>query len=215
VDTRTPSGPSTRLERKQRTRQALLAAALRRLEDQSFGSLSLREVAREAGIVPTGFYRHFRDMDELGLVLINESFRTLRQMIRSARADQQDYEHVIRRSVEILVRHVHDHRLHFRFIARERYSGVPAIRHAIGSEIRLFSSELATDLARFPYLSAWSSDDLQMMAGLIVDTMVSTAEAILDATPGDRTAEEEIIQTTEKQLRLIALGVPEWRSRAG
>jgi AcrR family transcriptional regulator len=215
VDTRTPFGPPTRLERKQRTREALLAAALRRLEDQSFGSLSLREVAREAGIVPTGFYRHFRDMDELGLVLINESFRTLRQMIRSARADQQDYEHVIRRSVEILVHHVHDHRLHFRFIARERYSGVPAIRHAIGSEIRLFSSELATDLARFPYLSAWSSDDLQMMAGLIVNTMVSTAEAILDATPGDRTAEEEIIQTTEKQLRLIALGVPQWRSRAG
>jgi AcrR family transcriptional regulator len=214
VDTRTRSGPATRLERKQHTRQALLAAALRRLEDQSFGSLSLREVAREAGIVPTGFYRHFRDMDELGLVLINESFRTLRQMFRLARADQQDYEHVIRRSVEILVRHVRDHRPHFRFIARERYSGVPAIRHAIGSEIRLLSSELATDLARFPYLSAWSSDDLQMVAGLLVDTMVSAAEAILDAL-GDRTAEEEIIQTTEKQLRLIALGVPQWRSGGG
>ncbi len=128
---------------------------------------------------PTAFYRHFATMEELGLALVDESFRTLRQMIRSARAEA-NAEHVIRRSVEILVHHVHEHRLHFRFIARERFGGVNALRQAIRGEIRLFSSELATDLARFPYLNAWSTEDLQMMAGLIVNAMVSTAEGILD-----------------------------------
>ena len=39
---------------------------------RGFGSLSLREVARCAGIVPTGFYRHFDDMDALGLALVAE-----------------------------------------------------------------------------------------------------------------------------------------------
>ncbi len=206
--------PETRQERKQRTRAALLESALRLLEDQSFSSVSLREVARGAGVVPTAFYRHFASMDELGLALIDESFRTLREMIRAARSETALPGDVIRRSVEILVRHVHRHRLHFRFIARERHTGVPALRHAIRTEIRLFSSELATDLARFPNLRGWSTEDLHMLAGLLVNAMVSIAEAILDAPLDSPGAEEEIMRVARKQLRLIALGTPAWRSVA-
>lgn len=216
VNTRAPIpalGP--RQERKQRTRAALLESALRLLENESFSSLSLREVARGAGVVPTAFYRHFATMEELGLVLIDESFRTLREMIRAARAETAVPERVIRRSVEILVRHVHEHRLHFRFIARERHSGVAALRQAIRGEIRLFSSELATDLARFPNLSRWSTEDLNMLAALLVNAMVSIAEAILDAPIDSPEAEEEIIRVAEKQLRLIALGTASWRSASG
>lgn len=210
-----PSPPRlSRREQKERTRIALLDAALRLLEEKSFGSLGLREVAREAGVVPTAFYRHFDSMEELGLVLIDDSFRTLRQMIRAARAEPRRPEHVIRQSVEVLVRHVHEHRLHFRFIARERSSGVPAMRQAIRTEIRLFSSELATDLARFPFLDRWPTEDLAVVATLIVNTMVSTAEAIIEA-PGDsREAEDEIIRHAEKQLLLIALGIAAWRTDA-
>jgi AcrR family transcriptional regulator len=215
VHSRTPTASKPILEsrrvRKERTRTDLLRAALLLLKDTSFSSLSLREVTREAGVVPTAFYRHFTSMEELGLALVDESFRTLRQMIRSARAEA-NAEHVIRSSVEILVHHVHENRLHFRFIARERFGGVSALRQAIRSEIRLFSSELATDLARFPYLNAWSTEDLQMMAGLIVNAMVSTAEGILDM-PIDRPeVEDELVRTVEKQLRLIALAAPHWRS---
>src|SRR5258708_38737125 len=118
----------TRQARKQRTREALLDAALELLEDQSFSSLSLRQVTRSAGVVPTAFYRHFDDMEELGLALIDESFRTLREMIRAARTDLQPSAHVIRNSVEILVAYVHAHETHFRFIGRERFGGVAALR---------------------------------------------------------------------------------------
>ncbi|MBS1868572.1 MAG: TetR family transcriptional regulator [Actinobacteria bacterium] len=204
--------PLTRREQKERTRVALLDAALRLLERKSFGSLGLREVAREAGVVPTAFYRHFDSMEELGLALIDDSFRTLRRMIRDARAQDLAFEHVIRDSVEILVRHVHAHRLHFRFVARERSSGMPVLRQAIRAEIRLFSSELATDLARFPFLDRWSTEDLGVLATLIVNTMVSTAEEIVDAPSGGQQLEREIVRRAEKQLLLIALGVPQWRS---
>jgi AcrR family transcriptional regulator len=215
VNSRTPTGAERvsepRRVRKERTRADLLQAALSLLKDTSFSSLSLREVTREAGVVPTAFYRHFTSMEELGLALVDESFRTLRQMIRSARAEA-NAEHVIRSSVEILVHHVHENRLHFRFIARERFGGVSALRQAIRNEIRLFSSELATDLARFPYLNAWSTEDLQMMAGLLVNAMVSTAEEILELSIDRPEVEDEIIRTAEKQLRLVALAVPHWRS---
>jgi AcrR family transcriptional regulator len=212
VNTRTPDSGATRQERKQRTRQALLDAALELLEEQSFSSLSLRKVTRAAGVVPTAFYRHFDDMEQLGLVLIDESFRTLRAMLRAARADPRTYEHVIRNSVEILVHYVHEHDTHFRFIARERFGGVASLRRAIRAEIRLFASDLATDLARFPYLERWNTEDLQLLAGLMVNATVSTAEAILDAPPKDPGAEAEIITTAGRQLRMITLGVPQWRS---
>jgi AcrR family transcriptional regulator len=211
VNSRTPER-ETRQARKQRTRQALLDAALELLAEQSFSSLSLRQVTGAAGVVPTAFYRHFRDMEELGLVLIDESFRTLRQMIRAARSERASDEHVIRRSVEILVAYVHEHEAHFRFIARELFGGVAALRQAIRVEIRLFASDLAVDLARFPYLDRWSSEDLQLLAGLMVNTMVSTAQAILDSSPSDPAAEAEIITTAERQLLMITLGVPQWRS---
>lgn len=201
----------TRAEQKERTRVALLDAALRLLAEKSFSSLGLREITREAGVTPTAFYRHFDSIEELGLVLIDDSFRTLRQMIRDARSEPQRPEHVIRSSVEILVRHVHAHRLHFRFIARERSSGLPAMRQAIRAEIRLFTSELATDLARFPFLDRWPTQDLGVVSTLIVNTMVSTAEAIVDAPTDSREAEDEVIHHTEKQLLLIALGVSAWR----
>src|SRR3954462_12723780 len=85
VHERAPSTVSARQEQKLRTRQALLDGALVLLEEQSFSSLSLRQGARAAGVVPTAFYRHFDGMDELGLTLIDESFRSLRGMLREAR----------------------------------------------------------------------------------------------------------------------------------
>ncbi len=204
--------PESRSDRKLRTRNELLDAALRLLEDKSFSSLSLREVAREAGVVPTAFYRHFASMEELGLVLIDDSFRTLREMIRDARADPATFDHVIANSVEILVRHVHEHRPHFLFIARERYGGLAAIRHAIRTQIRLFASELATDLVRFPYMDRWNNEDVQVMASLLVNAMVSIVEDLLEAPPGSPEAEAEIRRIAAKQLRMVVLAAPAWRS---
>jgi AcrR family transcriptional regulator len=205
----------TQAERRRHTRQALLESALLRLEaGESFDSLSLRGIARAAGVVPAAFYRHFASMDELGLALVEESFRTLRAMLREAR-EQPAPRDAIRRSVEILVEHVRAHRQHFAFVARVRAGGSPVLRHAIRSEIRLFTSELATDLARFPILREWTTEDLMMLAGLLVNTMIATIEAMLDVPVAGPEAEAEIARTAEKQLRLILLAVPVWRSRSG
>ncbi len=148
-----------------------------------FDSLSLRRVARAAGVVPTAFYRHFDSMDELGLALVEESAATLRAMLRAARegGGANVGSGLIARSVEILVVHVREHRRHFAFMAHARASGNAVLRHAIRSETRLFASELATDIARLPVLRDWTTADLLMLAGLFVDTMIATIDAILEA----------------------------------
>jgi AcrR family transcriptional regulator len=213
-----PHARRTQAERRQQTRRALLDAALHEMDEgESFDSLSLRRVARVAGVVPTAFYRHFESMDELGLALIDESFRTLRAMLREAREEGLPPEGIIARSVEILTRHVREHRLHFAFVAHQRSTGNGVMRHAIRNEIRLFTSELATDFARFPILRTWATEDLQMLAGLFVNTMIATVEAILDVPVAAPDAEAEMVRVAEKQLRLMALAIPHWRSegRAG
>ncbi len=200
----------SREERKEATRRAIVAAALKLLEDQSFAALSLREVTREAGIVPAAFYRHFDSMEALGLVLIDESFRSLRDMLRGARAGKLDPNRVIESSVDILIDGVNERREHWRFIGRERNSGVTVLRYAIRTEIRLITSELAIDLARFPGLNTWSGEDLSILATLFVNAMISIAEAIEDA--GDPATLAEIRRVAIKQLRMIVVGVTGWRS---
>src|SRR3954463_13167076 len=222
VNSRTPSSRTrrssrshsrdtpSREERKEVTRRAIVAAALRLLEERSFSQLSLREVTRGAGIVPAAFYRHFESMEALGLVLIDESFRSLRDMLRGARAGKLDPKRVIESSVDILIDGVNERREHWRFIGRERSSGVTVLRYAIRTEIRLITSELAIDLARFPGLTTWSSEDLNILASLFVNSMIVIAEAIEDA--ADQASLDEIKRIAIKQLRMIAVGVSGWRS---
>ena len=204
--------PETRQERKERTRQSILDAALDLVAEEGLAALSLRQLTRSVGIVPTAFYRHFASVDELGLALVDQSFTSLRQMIRDARRGRPELTDVIRSSVAILVQHVHTDRTNFRFIARERFGGVPVVRQAIRHELELFERELATDLARLPNLDTWSAEDLRVMANLVVNAMVSTAEDILDAPPERPQVELEIVRTAEKQLRLIVVGAANWRS---
>lgn len=185
----------------------------------SFDQLSLRRVTHAAGVVPAAFYRYFDTMDELGLALVDESVRTLRSMLREVREGGPPPEHVIDNSVRILVEHVRAHRRHFAFLADARSSGNAVLRHTLRNEIRLFASELATDLARFPVLRDWSTSDLQMLAGLFVDVMIAAIEAMLEGAGGaldtdgsTPQAEAEIAAQTAKRLRLIVLAIPQWRS---
>jgi AcrR family transcriptional regulator len=200
----------TRGERKERTRRAILDAALALCEESSLGALSLRQVAKEVGIVPTGFYRHFGSIEELGLALVDEAFVSLRAMLRDVRRGDPALHDIVDSSVRILVEHVHAQRAHFLFIARERNAGPPAVRAAIRHGIELFEQELATDLARLPGTQDWSAEDLRVLSSLIVTAMVGTAEAILIAGPQ---AEAQVTQAARTQLRMVLVGAVNWESR--
>lgn len=199
-----------RRARKLATRQALLDGALRLLEQQSLTSLGLREVTREAGIAPAAFYRHFADLGELGVALVEESFGSLHALIRDIRTPGADTEDVIHRSVELVAAHVRAHRAHFRFLARERYGGVASVRAAIAAELDSFVAELLADLAAQPESAGWSSPELTVLARLYVNVLMLTAAAMVEAGPGDPAAEESIVAEALIQLRLITVGRRHW-----
>jgi len=198
-------------EQKAHTRQKLLDAALHLLEHRSFDGLSLREIARESGVVPAAFYRHFRDMEELGLVLVDDSMSTLRAMLRGARTGPVP-DNIIKSSVDILVKQVHAHRSHCVSLGHIRSHVYGAVRQAIRREIQSIINELALDLGRLPLLNKWSAEDLQMIASLMVNAMVLTAASLLEVTEDQPEREAQIRRDAEKQLRLIIFGVPHWKS---
>ena len=198
----------TRGERKERTRRAILDATLALSEESSLAALSLRQVAKEVGIVPTAFYRHFESVEALGLALVDESFVSLRSMLRDVR--RHDAAAIVDASVEALVEHVSQQRAHFSFIARQRAGGPPAVRAAIAGEIDLIEHELATDLGRLLPADAWSVEDLRILAALLVGAMVNVAEDLSEMRkPGDP---ERIAGQARTQLNMVLTGAINWRS---
>jgi TetR/AcrR family transcriptional regulator, fatty acid biosynthesis regulator len=195
---------STRAEQKLRTRRALMDAALAQLSaDRGFGSLSLREVAREAGIAPTSFYRHFAELDELGLALVDEGGVALRQLMRQARKRIARNGSAISTSVDTFMEYLGNNSNLFRLMLRESTGVSKPFRTAIKAEIDHFVAELEADLKRI----AEERDRPLFSSRLVAEAMVTLvfnqgAEA-LDAT----SAEKEVLKDKLKtELRIILVG---------
>lgn len=190
-----------RAQQKGKTRQALIDAALAQLSaERSLASLSLREVAREAGIAPTSFYRHFRDMDELGLTLVDEAGLTLRRLMRQARQRIADGGSVIRISVITFMEFIASNPNVFRLLLRERSGTSAQFRFAVAREIQHFIAELAHYLEQ-------QDDARSRNAALQAEAMVTLVfSAGADAL--DMSA-EQLPQLAERlicQLRFVARG---------
>ncbi|MFF5671267.1 TetR family transcriptional regulator [Streptomyces hygroscopicus] len=175
-----------RQAQKAKTRRALMDAALRLLEDQSLSSLGMREVTRAVGVAPAAFYRHFRDLSDLGVTLVEECLGSLHHMIRAILADQDGDEERIDATVEAVAEHVRRYPAHIRFIARERHGGVRAVREAIAAELGGFADEVAAAFAPSLSPEGWPPEDVRMLAELYVDHMVMTATAFLEAQAAGR-----------------------------
>jgi hypothetical protein len=134
---------------------------------------------------------------------------SLRAMLRDVRRNGPALDDIIDGSLRVLVEHVHAQREHFRFIARERAAGPLVVREAIAHGIERFERELALDLARLPGTEKWSSEDLQTLSNLIVNSVVATAEVIITSGPE---AEQAVVARTRTQLRMVLIGALNWRS---
>ncbi|WP_199524988.1 HTH-type transcriptional repressor FabR [Pseudoalteromonas sp. bablab_jr011] len=190
-----------RAQQKQKTRQALIEAAFNQLSaDHSFSNLSLREVAREAGIAPTSFYRHFKDMNELGLTMVDEAGLTLRQLMRQARRRIASGGSVITTSIVTFMEFIDNSSNQFRLLLRERSGTSKAFRAAVAREIKHFILELAH------YLESETPCDAThayIQAEAMVTLVFNAGAEALDIEGQQR---EELVERLIWQLRYIARG---------
>ena len=194
----------TRAEQKLKTRRSLMVAALRQLSaDRGFGSLSLREVAREAGIAPTSFYRHFSDLDELGLALVDEGGVALRQLMRQARKRIARDGGVISTSVDTFMEYLSNNANLFRLMLREKTGVSKTFRTAIQAEIDHFATELADDLRRFAEEQKKPLSSGRLVAEAMVTLVFNQGAEALDATPREK---EELKERLKAELRMVLAG---------
>lgn len=130
------------------TRRRLIEVALTLSADKSFSALSLREIAAAAGLTPAAFYRHFKDLEDLGLVLLDEVGLSLRQLLREARRRVDSKKGSVEASIETFLEYVNDNSNLFRLLLGERQGASYAFRKSIHAEIDRFVNELSEDLSR-------------------------------------------------------------------
>ena len=131
------------------TRKDVITAALTLLGPQrSVSSLSLREVAREAGIAPNSFYRQFRDMDELSVAIIELAGTSLRAIIGEARHRAQTQHSVVRGSVDAFMQQLRSNDPLLHILLREGTVGSDAFKQAVDRQLNFFEEELRLDLIR-------------------------------------------------------------------
>ncbi len=203
----------TRDEKKAQTRKSLMDAALALTgEGSNFASISLREVAKNAGVVPTSFYRHFNDMEELGLNIIDDLGLMLRKLMRTARQNEDYLGALARSSVEVYANYVCTHKNYFYFMEQVRTGGTPILRKAIRNELRYFANELASDIRPLESLATINDTDLDIVCQLIVGTVFENTIELLDQVEINPGYLDTYTEHTLKKLRLIWLGAMAWRS---
>jgi len=192
----------TRAEQKEQTRRTIIDAAFRLLSaDQSYANLSLREVTREAGIAPTSFYRHFKDMDELGLTLVDEAGLTLRQLMRQARARiEAGGGSIVRTSVTTFMEFMETNGNEFRLLLRERSGTSKAFRLAVQRELQHFVEELSD------YIEAKTSAN-HLAAYYEADALVTLVfNAGAEALDLGKSKRLQLAEKVVQQLRYVAKG---------
>lgn len=212
---------SIRDERKQQSRQALLDAALSlSTSGRSFSSISLREVAREVGLVPTAFYRHFQDMDELGQELVDQVALYLKNVLHQLGQGLAHTEANPESSMDFFFEAIDQNPTAWIFMIAERWGGSEMVRRAIAREIDFLNIDLAEDLKKFDIAQNFhQGDDLKALANILINLCFTWAMSWISLNRQYSGMELELQKLVLKkqsimQVKLIFKGISNWQDKA-
>ena len=186
------------------TKQELFQAALNLIGPQkSIASLSLREVAREAGIAPNSFYRHFKDIDELAIELIDRAGVVLRQILHEARLKATKQNSIIRSSVEVFIEQLDTDEGNLSLLLREGYTGSIPYKLAVERQLNYFQQELQDDLIRLERLNNSKLAHPDIVAKAITQLVFNMGAKVIDMPATER---KETAEQTMTMIRMILEG---------
>ena len=186
------------------TKDELFQAALKLIGPQkSIASLSLREVAREAGIAPNSFYRHFKDIDELAIELIDSSATVLRQILLHARLKASKNSSIVRSSIEVFIEQLDADEGYLSLLLREGYTGSASYKEAVEKQLNYFQLELRDDLIRLEKLNNNKIIYPDVAAKAITQLVFNMGAKVINMPVEER---KEIAEQTIIMIRMILEG---------
>lgn len=181
----------------------LIAAGLRLgARGQNLTSLGLRELAREAGLNPNTFYRHFGSMEDLALAAVDEVARQLRAGLHEVRRKAVKHTDATRGSAEFFFEFAARNREAFRVAVREIHGGSPAIRRALRRVMDEVGAEIADDIRSLGLARTDDPEMLREIATIIVDLLFYRSLDYIER-PAERRA---IIDRAVRLATLLFLG---------
>lgn len=186
------------------SRQDIVDAALQLLgPHRSVATLSLREVARAAGIAPNSFYRHFQSIDELAVALIEQAGQSLRDLIWKARSRVGAGESVIRASVETFLQQLQSDKHYLHLLLREGAVGSAAFKQAVERQLEFFEKELQTDLVRLAAASKTPIHNAELVSRAITRLVFSMGTNAMELPPAQH---PKLIDDVTDMIRTIMVG---------
>lgn len=168
-------------------REDIMSAAIKLIgPHRSLSTLSLREVARAAGIAPNSFYRHFRDMDELAVALIDRAGGTLRIVIREARTRATTAPSIIRSSIDAFMEQLEAEEQLLHVLLCEGSVGSDAYKQAVDQVLKHFESELQEDLVRLSTEANAPLYRADLVAKAITRLVFAMGGTALDKSPEEK-----------------------------
>jgi AcrR family transcriptional regulator len=193
-------------------REDIIRAALSLLGPQrSVATLTLREVARAAGIAPNSFYRHFPDIDALAVCLIERAGSTLRRIIGDARRSLERPDSVVRMSMEIFIEQLDADDGFLPLLLREGHVGSDAFKQAVEAQLCHFEDELQQDLLRLSAAHGFVVDHPALAARAITRLVFVMGTQALDQPPAQR---RQLVEQSVVMLRMIIDGAQRPQTQA-
>ncbi|WP_294035914.1 TetR family transcriptional regulator [uncultured Moraxella sp.] len=220
---------TNREQKKRQTRQAFFNAVLDLcMSGQGYSSISLRQVTREVGVVPTAFYRHFDDMESLGKALVEDELGNALAMLREHMqlGRKRSFDRQIAKSVQLFFKAVNAQPRYWQFIASERFGGSEAVRRAISEQIATFAKIMSEDLGMQPAFEHISIEDRYLLAETGVNLSFSWIIDWLDLTympdlldEDERPSVDELeakkqamLHRCTRQMQMVLYGAYNWKS---
>ncbi|WP_144138598.1 TetR family transcriptional regulator [Paraburkholderia sp. BCC1884] len=172
-------------------KRKLIEAALRLTAGgRNFSSLGLRELAREAGLNPNTFYRHFDTLDELARAAVESVSRRLRPMLRRERwlAAHDEPQSVPRRACVAFFAFALENREAFLSALAEYHGTSPALRDAVRANLHEVSAEMADDVVDLALMRTLARDTVDEVCTQIVLQLFHLSAEYIDADAARRDA---------------------------
>ncbi|MFI9408386.1 TetR/AcrR family transcriptional regulator [Nocardia gamkensis] len=146
-------------------RDALLAACLRLIETEGLAAVSLRRVAREAGVSTAAPYHHFPDRAALLATLSTQGFQLLGTRLAAARAEAETPMAALTALANAYVRFSREHPAYFRLMFRPELSQPDKHPDTMGAGDAAFGvlTDAIAECVRAGALPADKADTLAVM----------------------------------------------------